>query len=105
MTASGTRPVPSRGQRLLDFAGRHELLAATLAFVVIASLWFWPLFTGDQMGQSFTLDAAAPWKGGGDRSGLPERAFFIDASLQFEPWATIARNQVLDGHLPLWKSF
>lgn len=81
---------------------RRELLAAALLLALIACAWFWPLLRGHQLGQSFTLNVAAPWAAGAAGADLPKRAFLIDAALQFEPWAEIARAQLRDGYLPLW---
>ncbi len=37
-----------------------------------------------------------------DPASLPRRGPFVDAAVAFHPWAEVARDQVLAGHLPLW---
>ncbi len=84
------------------FANDHEYLAPTAILGLITCLWFWPLLTGEQLGQSFILHQFAPWLGGVDPASLPERGPFVDAAVAFHPWAEVARDQILSGHLPLW---
>ncbi len=62
------------------------------------------MFTGEQLGQGYTNWASVPWAAGGP-SGLPQRAVFPDAALQFWPWAEVARDQLRDGHIPLWNPY
>ena len=54
-TVGGTSP------RLLRLAERHEYLGAAAILGLITCLWFWPLLTGDQIGQSFALHRFVPW--------------------------------------------
>lgn len=76
-------------------------LTAGAVLAVVACLWFWPLFKGDQLGQSFALSQFAPWQAS-STGPLPQRAFFVDAAIAFHPWAEVARDQVRNGELPLW---
>jgi hypothetical protein len=84
--------------------GRRHLTAA-LVLGLLACLWFWPLFTGEQLGQSYTSWVRVPWEGWAKPEGLPPRAVYSDAELQFHPWAQLARDQLRDGHLPLWNPY
>ena len=90
---------------LARLAERHEHLAATAVLGLIACLWFWPLFKGDQLGQSFVLHQFAPWSGQVAPESLPQRAPLVDAAIAFHPWAVVAREQILSGQLPLWNPF
>jgi hypothetical protein len=76
-----------------------------LVLAVIACLWFWPLFTGDQIGQSYGLYRTPPWAGMAPAETLPLRPFFLDAAYAFNPWAEVAREQVRAGKLPLWNPY
>jgi hypothetical protein len=83
---------------------RREALLATLVLGAITCIWFWPLFTGDQLGQSFVLHRFAPWLGL-DFTTLPQRGPFVDAAVAFHPWGEVVRDQLLSGHLPLWNPY
>jgi len=72
---------------------------------VIACLWFWPLLKGDQLGQSYELNRIAPWAGVAQTQSLPVRFPFFDSAIAFQPWADVARDQLGDGHLPLWNPY
>ncbi len=85
-------------------ARRREYLTATVVLAIIACVWFWPLLTGEQLGQSYRLGLYAPWAAAADAESLPERGF-LDAALQFHPWAEVAGRQLADGHLPLWNPY
>jgi hypothetical protein len=88
--------------RLARAARRHELLAAALVLLAICCAWFWPLLAGRQLTQSYQLAYSIPWRGSVQLGDLPRRGVFPDAALAFHPWVEVARDQLRDGHLPLW---
>ncbi|MFL5868062.1 MAG: hypothetical protein ACJ766_13270 [Thermoleophilaceae bacterium] len=85
--------------------GRHEYTAATAALAVIACLWLAPLFTGDQLGQSYMLRFDTPWKASPASRPLPLRSVAPDAAWVFHPLSVVARKQLEDGRLPLWNPY
>ena len=91
--------------RLLRLAERHEYLGAGAILGLITCVWFWPLLTGEQLGQSFALHQFSPWAGAVDPQSLPQRGPFFDAAIAFHPWAVVVREQMLSGQLPLWNPF
>ena len=72
--------------------------------MVLACLWFFPVLTGDQLGQSYTNFAYVPYYASLPES-LPSRAVAPDAALTFHPWARVAKEQLRDGELPLWNPY
>ncbi len=92
---------PTALRRLL----RHDRLLAAGAFLVLASLWFLPLFAGRQLGQSYYLYQTVPWRSSALGRTLPARAIVPDVAFEGEPWARIQRRQLGGGHLPLWNPY
>jgi hypothetical protein len=85
---------------------RHPAAAAVLVLVGLLLIWFWPLLTGDQLGQNHVLFDWFPWSG--DRPAgfdVAPRSGEVDAVLVFEPLLSLAREQLHAGHLPLWNPF
>jgi hypothetical protein len=88
------------------WSGRHPFFAATIVLTVIACAWLPGVLRGHQLGQSYILASDPPFALRGPAAGtLPPRAVFPDAGLQFHPWQVVAREQVVDGHLPLWNPY
>src|SRR5437764_8114286 len=89
--------------RLRAFGARHEFLSAALFFTVLACAWSWPMFKGDQLTQDYVLYQSVPWKA--ERpAGLHvnPRSTDGDGARLLYPLFRVARDQVHDGHLPLW---
>ena len=91
--------------RLTSAAQRHEYLAATAAFGVLACLWFWPLLEGEQIGQAYTYQSQVPWRASAPTLTLPQRAIAPDVAQESYPWIVVARDQLAHGHLPLWNPY
>ena len=72
---------------------------------MIACLWFYPLLLGEQLGQSYSLFTQPPWQAAAPAEPLPARGVFPDIALGHHPWAAVARDQLQDGHLPLWNPY
>ena len=89
-----------------DFLGRREHLAATLLYLAVLGVWFFPLALGDQLGQSHVLWGDHPWAAErpAGLEAIPHSGEG-DAATQFHPLLTVAREQVLDGELPLWNPY
>ena len=80
---------------------RHHVAAAGILLAVLL-VWFHPLLGGDQLSQAHALYVNVPWA----REAPPgiadaARSGEGDSAVQHEPIATVARNSVRDGHLPL----
>lgn len=92
--------------RLCRWARRHPFLAASVVLTAIACAWLPGVLRGHQLGQSYVLASDPPFEPRApSRGALPSRALFPDAGLQFHPWRVVAREQLLDGHLPLWNPY
>jgi hypothetical protein len=72
---------------------------------VLACFWFFPLLTGDQIGQSYTNYAHFPYNHSIPSDPLPQRSMAPDAAWAFSPWMSVARAQVREGALPLWNRY
>src|SRR4051794_15195516 len=95
--------MPFTRQRLGELARSDAGAIAFLALVVC--VWFWPLLTGEQMGQSHVLQYAWPWQVHGIDPAAFIRSGEGDAASQFHPNLTLARDQILNGTLPLQTPF
>jgi hypothetical protein len=92
--------------RLQRRAGRRPWLSALVVLGLVACAWLYPVFGGHQLGQSYLLVSDPPFEVGAPPAGtLPLRTVFPDAGRQFHPWQVVAREQVHDGHLPLWNPY
>jgi hypothetical protein len=89
-----------------DFLGRREHLAAALLYIAVLGVWFFPLALGDQLGHSHVLWGDHPWAAErpAGLEAIPHSGEG-DAATQFHPLLTVAREQVLDGELPLWNPY
>jgi len=89
--------------RLRAFGARHEFLSAALFFTVLACAWSWPMFKGDQLTQDYVLYQSVPWKAERPaRLHVTPRSTDGDGARLLYPLFRVARDQVHDGHLPLW---
>jgi Bacterial membrane protein YfhO len=98
-----------RHQRLAavsELARRHEHLAAALLYLAVLAVWFFPLALGDQLGQSHVLWGDHPWAAQrpAGLDAVPHSGEG-DAATQYQPLLTVAREQLLDGELPLWNPY
>jgi hypothetical protein len=92
--------------RLRAFGARHEFLSAALFFTVLACIWSWPMFKGDQLGQDYVLYRSVPWKAQRP-AGPPVNPRSTDADIATQQWPmfNITRRAARDGRLALWNPY
>ena len=82
----------------------HQVATAVLALILCA--YFLPVFRGEQIGQGHHLYTMRPWSAEApDGFHFVSRAGEGDQAFQFRPLLHVAREQVRDGHLPLWNPY
>jgi hypothetical protein len=82
---------------------RGEAGIVTAGLLGLLAVWFWPLLTGDWMGQSHILWSTDPWRAlRPDGFDVAIRSGEGDAAAVFHPLLTAAREQVHAGRFPVW---
>jgi hypothetical protein len=87
-------------------SARQEHLVATGVLALILCAYFFPLFRGEQLSQGHHLYTMRPWSAEAPLGfDVVSRAGEGDQAFQFRPLLHVAREQVRDGHLPLWNPY
>jgi hypothetical protein len=87
-------------------SARQEHLVATAVLALVVCAYFLPLFRGEQLSQGHHLYTMRPWSAEAPAGfDFVSRAGEGDQAFQFRPLLHVAREQVRDGHLPLWNPY
>ena len=87
-------------------SARQEHLVATVVLALILCAYFLPVLGGDQISQGHHLYTMRPWSAEAPQGlDFVSRAGEGDQAFQFRPLLHVAREQVRDGHLPLWNPY
>jgi hypothetical protein len=87
-------------------SARQEHLVAAAVLALILCAYFFPLLRGEQLGQGHHLYTMKPWSADQPPGfDIVSRAGEGDQAFQFRPLLHVAREQVRDGHLPLWNPY
>lgn len=91
---------------LQAWAFRHEYIAAVLVLGFLLCAFFFPMLTGDQLGQSHILWTEAPFQAGApDVGGLGRRFSEGDEAHVFYPLGLVVRNMIHAGQVPFWNPY
>ncbi|HKP90214.1 MAG TPA: hypothetical protein VJT75_09595 [Thermoleophilaceae bacterium] len=89
-----------------QLTARQEHLVATVVLALILCAYFLPVLGGDQISQGHHLYTMRPWSAAAPPGfDFVSRAGEGDQAFQFRPLLHVAREQVRDGHLPLWNPY
>ena len=83
-----------------------EYRQATIIFLVMILLFFWPLFTGRILSQADTLYSFPPWNSIKPADWTaPSNPILNDQTREFLPFFQVARESFLQGEFPLWNPY
>jgi hypothetical protein len=104
--ASGARRRRATVAEAWGWVSRHEYISVGALLLVVASLYFWPLLGGGQLGQSHILFDSVPWKAEKPPSlTVPQRSSELDVAYEYQPLLQVARAEIRDGNVPLWNPY
>ncbi len=83
----------------------REALTALALLLAVLCVWFWPMFTGDQLGQSHVLWTEHPFAAQAPTDLPPINSGEGDDARQYHVFMSLARRSLDEGRLPLWNPY